>query len=236
MRFKHKLAAPLLIVFILIAACGGNQKEDEVNINDVVMTSAVGTMVAGFFETQTAMVTSTLPSTNTPPPTNTFLPTPTMNVNTATPFPTWTQSYIYYTFTPGVVALTPSVTGTLPTATVNSGALAYGCNNLAFIRDVNYPSGTVVAPGEDFTKTWKVQNTGSCEWRYIYTLSVVGEDKFDSSWDTVGKLIQPNDWYELSVYVTAPKQEGTYSGYWRLTDGGGHAFGATLTLTVVVSK
>ena len=62
MRFKQRIAIPLLLVFILLAACGGNQKEEQININDVVMTSAVGTIVAGYFETQTAMVTPTVPS------------------------------------------------------------------------------------------------------------------------------------------------------------------------------
>jgi hypothetical protein len=101
------------------------------------------------------------------------------------------------------------------------------------VRDVNYPSGTIVAPGEAIVKTWKVQNTGSCDWNGSYTLAVVSDDHFDSSWNKLGRVVKPGDWAELSVFIDAPKADGTYTGSWRLSDGA-NAFGATLTLTIVV--
>lgn len=220
-----------LLLSILIAACGGASSGETITEEDILMTYSVGTMVSGFFATQTAMVTPTPLSTDTPQPTNTFLPTPTQ-FNTQLPIATWTPVPIFFTSTPNL-ALTPSVTGTPPTATVNSGAFAFGCNNLALVRDVTYPSGTTVAPGESFVKTWKVQNTGSCDWLGSYTLVVVSDDYFDSSWNKLGRVVKPGDWAELSVFVDAPKSGGTYSASWRLTDGA-NAFGATLGLTVVV--
>ncbi|MCL4268924.1 MAG: hypothetical protein KJZ72_05240 [Anaerolineales bacterium] len=234
MKLKQRFMIVLLVLSVILVACGGAQPEEQVTEDEAILTLAVGTMVANFFETQTAMVTPTPPSTNTPLPTNTFLPTPTP-YNTLPPPATWTPSFVFYTFTSAPILLTPSVTGTLPTATINSNALANGCNNLAFIRDVNYPSGTEVAPGESFVKTWKVQNTGTCDWVYIYTLALVGEDHFDSSWNTLGKIVKPWDWAELSVFVDAPKADGTYTSYWRLTDGS-NAFGATLSLSIVVKE
>lgn len=226
---KHTISC--LLLAIILTACGGSTGDEVISEQDILMTYSVGTMVSGFFATQTAMVTPTPANTNTPVPTNTFLPTPT-KFNTPPPPATWTTVPIFFTSTPNI-ALTPSVTGTLPTATVNSGALAFGCNNLAIVRDVNYPSGTTVAPGESFVKTWKVQNTGSCDWTGSYTLSIVSDDHFDSSWNKLGRVVNPGDWAELSVFVDAPKSGGTYSAYWRLTDGA-NAFGATLGLTVVV--
>lgn len=232
MRFNRRSLIILFLFAALLTACGGAQPEESITTDDAVLTLAVGTMVAGFFGTQTAMVTPTPQSTNTPLPTNTFLPTPTP-YNTLPPQATWTPTFIFYTFTPAPILLTPSVTGTLPTATINSGSLANGCNNLAFIRDVNYPSGTEVTPGESFVKTWKVQNTGTCDWVYIYTLTTVGEDHFGSSWNKLEKVVKPWEWTEISVIVDAPKADGTYTTYYRLTDGT-NAFGATLALSVVV--
>ncbi|NOH03571.1 MAG: hypothetical protein HND47_17230 [Chloroflexi bacterium] len=234
MKFNPKSLTILFVLIAILSACGGTQPEEQLTTDDAVLTLAVGTMVAGFFGTQTAMVTPTPPNTNTPPPTNTFLPTPTP-YNTLPPPATWTPTFIFYTFTPGNIQVTPSVTGTLPTPTVNPGSLAHGCNNLAFIRDANYPPGTEVAPGESFVKTWKVQNTGTCDWKYTYTLTNVGEDHFGSSWNTLGKIVAPWEWVELSVFVDAPKKEGTYTSYWRFTDGA-NPFGATLGLTVVVKE
>lgn len=233
MRFDRKLLLLFVALALLLSACGGTSEEGTISEEDVILTYSVGTMVSGFFDTQTAIVVQAPTGTNTPLPTNTFLPTPTTNPNSPTPPATWTPVPIYYTFTPNL-ALIPSVTGTPPTATANTGALAFGCNNSAFVRDVNYPSGTTVSAGEEFTKTWKVENTGSCEWQYNYGMAVVNDKDFDSSWNHLGRNVKPGEWGEVSVIVTAPDNNGTYTGSWRMADAGGNAFGATLTLTIVV--
>jgi hypothetical protein len=230
MKFNRKPSILFIVVIFLLSACGGAETETAISEEDVIMTYSVGTIVAGFFATQTAMITPTPVSTNTPIPTNTFFPTPTP-FNTPLPA-TWTPAPVFFTFTPGIL-LNPTVTGTLPTPTVNSSALGFGCNNLAFVRDVNYPNGTNVAPRESFVKTWKIENTGSCDWQVGYTLSIVNDPYFDSSWNKLGRVVQPGQWAEVSVFVDAPANAGTYSAYWRLTDGA-NAFGATLGLTVVV--
>ena len=233
MRFDRRFLYVFVIAVFLLSACGDTADESGITEEDILLTSSVGTMVSAFFGTQTAIVEMMPTDTNTPLPTNTFLPTP-EPYNTQLPVPpTWTPVLIYYTSTPNL-ALTPTVTGTPPTATANTGALAFGCNNSAFVRDVNYPGGTEVSPGEEFVKTWKVENTGSCNWEYNYGMAVVNDQYFDSSWNRLGRNVLPGDWGEVSVIVTAPNHEGTYSGYWRMADAGGNAFGATLGLTIVV--
>ncbi|MBV6392937.1 MAG: hypothetical protein KPEEDBHJ_02166 [Anaerolineales bacterium] len=224
--------AVIYLIASLLSACGGSPPEETLSEEEIVLTFSVGTMVANLFETQTALVTPTPASTNTPLPTNTFLPTPTA-FNTALPLATWTPAPIFYSPTPNL-ALIPTVTGTPPTATSNAGALAFGCNNAVFVRDANYPPGTTVSAGEGFVKTWKVENNGSCEWAYNYTLVVVADEYFDSSWGRLGRNVAVGTWAEVSVIVNAPKHAGTYTGYWRMADAGGNAFGATLALTIVV--
>lgn len=232
MRSKQKYPILFLTVLMILSACGGGIDESG-EADDALLTAAVGTMVSGFFGTQTAMVTPAAPFTETLLPTNT--PYPTLTPGAVVFPPTWTPTFFYITATPGG-SVTPSVTGTLSTATVDPFALGSGCNNLAFIRDVNYPSGTAVTSGETFTKTWKVQNIGTCDWLYGYALTTVGEDHFRSTWSQIGRIVKPWDWTELSVVAEAPKKEGTYTTYYRLTDGGGTAFGTTLSLTIVVTK
>jgi hypothetical protein len=192
------------------------------------MTSVVGTMVGSFFGTQTAMYTPPTPiSTATIAP----LPSSTIIYPTATLGPTLTPTYIYFSATPGTTTVTP--TGTLPTATVNSSALAVGCNNLALIRDVNIPSGTVVEKEQDFRKTWKVQNTGTCAWMYQYSLVSAGGDTLGGEPTKIQKSVAVWDWSELSINLEAPKKPGTYTSYWRLSNGQS-AFGATLTVSIIV--
>jgi hypothetical protein len=226
-----KIKYLLVLVTLLITSCGPSTEEQE---NPVAAgTGAVETLVAGFFATQTAMATPTPLNTNTPLPTNTFLPTPT-TANTAPPLATWTPIVIYYSATPNAAALVPTVTGTPPTATANSGGQASGCNNLAIVRDVNYPSGTTVKAGETITKTWKVQNTGSCNWEINYALVIVQDENFHSTWSRIGKVVAPGSWAEISVVLEVPKHDGTFAGSWRLADAGGNAFGAALSVSIVV--
>ena len=220
----QKISKVLIVILIVLtlAACGGATPAADVN---VPMTSVVNTMVASYFETVTALAP---PLTDTPVSTQTFIPLPTATqFRTPTPLPSAT--FVYYTATLG--SLTP--TGTLITATINPDALAVGCNNLYFIRDVTIPAGTVLKKNQDFTKTWKVQNTGTCNWLYQYILVPLG-DSFGGGSPKIQKLVKPDSWSELSVDVTAPNKPGTYTSYWRLSNGQS-MFGATLALSFVVA-
>jgi hypothetical protein len=130
-----------------------------------------------------------------------------------------------------------TVTGTVYTPTTNPSTLAYGCNNLALIRDVTIPSKTELSPGERFTKTWQVSNSGTCDWLYGYRLVPVSGTSLAS--DSVGiknAPVPPKEWRQFSVSMVAPKDTGTYTQYWQLTDGAGNKFGALLGVTIVVKK
>lgn len=219
----------VLLIAALLVSCGAGSPAPTEEV-ETVMTAVIGTMVASFFETQTALVT---PVTSTPTSTETPF-------STVTQFPSSTpiasSTFVFFTATLGSLTPgTPTVTGTLPTATVNSGALAVGCNNLGFVRDVTIPAGTVIQPDKNFTKTWKVQNTGTCNWMYQYSFMLLSGDAYgEDKVIKIQKLVTVNDWSELSVNLTAPKKAGTYTSYWRLADLNGTMFGATLTVSFVV--
>ncbi len=225
MKFGKKVWIVLAISMIALSACGAETATpDDVNI---ALTEGVGTMVAAFFQTQTAMVTpATSTATSTQTPYSTPSPFPSL-----VPVASATSTIFYWTTTAG----TPIPTGTFYTSTPNAGALAYGCNNLAFIRDVTIPAGTVIQKGQDFTKTWKVQNTGTCNWMYQYALTPVG-DAMGSGPTKIQRLVTPLDWSELSIGLTAPRTPGTYKSYWRLADAEGHMFGATLVVSIQVGE
>ncbi|MBE0670386.1 MAG: hypothetical protein IH588_07345 [Anaerolineales bacterium] len=230
MKLDVKIFFAFLLIAILAVSCGGTEEPAGVDV-DTLVTAGVGTMVASFFETQTAMIT---PATMTPLATATPLPSFTP-YPTGTPLPLLSPTFIFYTATFGVPTSSfPTVTGTLPTATINSGALASGCNNLAFIRDVNLPSGTVVGKNEEIAKTWKVQNIGTCEWKFQYRLTFLSGDDLRASGDYIRKQVAVWDWSEVSVSFTSPSKPGTYTSYFRMVDGDGKMFGATLSVSFVV--
>jgi hypothetical protein len=217
------------VLALILSACGGKAADEPAMTVEEMLTAAVSTLAASIQQTQTALAPT---DTSTPTITSTATVTSTSTPDLG-PAASPSATYIYYTATYGAT-FTPSPTGTLFTPTVNPSSLAYGCNNLLFIRDVNYPSGTVVQPRENFTKIWKVANNGTCEWKYQYSLELLSANYPVSGTYKLGKIVAVNDWAELSMNFDAPKNPGTYTSYWRLTDGAGHMFGSTLAASFVV--
>lgn len=101
------------------------------------------------------------------------------------------------------------------------------CTNKAtFIKDVTVPDDTFFEGGDTFTKTWRLENSGTCTWTTAYDLV------FDSGNAMGGPAavdfttsVAPNNTVDLSVDLEAPSSDGTYRGYWMLRDGDGVKFG-----------
>jgi next-to-BRCA1 protein 1 len=140
------------------------------------------------------------------------------------------------TATPYLLYLSPTPTGTIFTPTTNAGSLAYGCNNMGFIRDEETPDGTVLRPNENFVRRWKVVNNGTCDWLYGFRLVPISGYQFAEDPVSVhgSPIVPPGEWREFAVNGQAPDDPGTYTQYWRLSDGAGHMFGATLSISIVV--
>lgn len=219
-----RLTLVLLLSTLFVSACGSSTAPSA----PVDPNSIGATLAAMHFQTQTAAAARlptfppVSPVVSTPPFTMTGVPTasPTLALlPSATYGPTFT----------------PSVTGTVFTPTIDPTLLASGCNNLAFIIDVNVPPGTQFKPGEEFGKTWKVANTGTCNWLYRYALTPVGGDLLGGATTIINRIVVPDHWAEVSVGLRAPDATGTYTGYWRMADVDGNLFGATLVVKIKVS-
>jgi hypothetical protein len=227
----RKLILPFLLAGILLASCGGQGEASPTPDLNAILTSAIGTVAESMFQTQTALVP---PATETPVPTITPLPT-----DTLAPLPlslsSPTATFLIFNTLAPVSGFSPTPTGTRNTPTANPSTLAYGCNNLRLINDVTVPANTVFKPGDTFTKTWQVENSGTCDWVYQYRLVFVGGNQMEGKPDRLNKVIGPGKWTQLSVILIAPKNPGTYTSSWRFGDQAGNAFGSTLGVTIVVS-
>lgn len=214
----------LLMGFLIISCTGQNPSEPTPDVN-AILTAGVGTFAAAIFQTQTAIVPS---ATATPTTTQ----TPTATVATPIPLLSPTASATQLVFVAPLVTFTAITTGTPPTA--NPTTLASGCNNLALLRDETVPAGTVFKPEEGFTKVWKVANTGTCNWVFLYHLVFVSGDSMGGEPQRLGKIIEPGKWTQLSLNMQAPKNPGKYTGSWRFADQSGTAFGSTLGVSIEV--
>jgi uncharacterized protein YkwD len=100
-----------------------------------------------------------------------------------------------------------------PTATVFVPENAADCTNLAsFVSDVTIPDNSTVNAGASFTKTWRVQNAGTCIWWAGYTLTHYSENAMSAP-DTVPlPVTNPGETADISVDLIAPSVAGTYRG------------------------
>ena len=101
-------------------------------------------------------------------------------------------------------------------------------NRVKFVEDITIPDGTVVAAGKPFTKTWKLQNVGTCTWTESYRFEFIDGNLMDANPSISfpkGTIVRPNETIEISVYMTAPETRGNYQGNWKITTPYGQQFG-----------
>jgi len=113
-----------------------------------------------------------------------------------------------------------------PTNTPLPTAVTY-CDWVMFIRDVTIPDGTQLSTGEVFTKTWRLQNRGTCTWTPDYMLVYTSGDRMGST--TAVRLpgyVAPGQTVDVSVTLTAPDSVGYHVSYWMLRNPSGALFGA----------
>lgn len=130
----------------------------------------------------------------------------------------------------------PPAGGVVPTAS---------CYGLIFRQDVTIPDNTAMVPGQTFTKTWKVRNSGTCAWDSNFKLASTGGDAMGGTAKTLGQSVAPGAEIDISIPMTAPNKTGTVRGNWRMSTAGGTFFGDELyviinlgsgTTTVTVTK
>ena len=101
-------------------------------------------------------------------------------------------------------------------------------NRVKFVEDITIPDGTIVTAGKPFTKTWKLQNVGTCIWNDTYSFDFIDGNQMGANSKIPfpkDSLIYPQDTLEISVYMTAPTERGKYQGNWKITSPYGQQFG-----------
>ena len=108
-------------------------------------------------------------------------------------------------------------------------------NSMTFVADVTIPDGYQAAPGEYFTKTWRVYNNGTCAWTPDYSFVYVTGDQMSGNNIYVPGTVAMGQTADLSVSFIAPSGNGSYKGYWQMRAPTGLNFGETVWVNVNVS-
>jgi hypothetical protein len=205
-QYPKTLVGLLILGSLLLSACGAGDAEPTAT--PTMSVEYIQTMAVAEFASGLTQTALAMP-TNTP----TFTPSPTM---TNTPMPTPTVG------TPGAFGA-----GAVPTTS---------CYGLSFVSDVNIPDNTPMKPGQTFTKTWRVKNTGTCTWDAGFKLNFTGGDPMGGTALLLDKAVSPGAEVELSVAMIAPSTAGTIRGNWRMSTATGTYFGDEIYLIIVVGS
>jgi hypothetical protein len=135
---------------------------------------------------------------------------------------------VQLTNTPALATIT-SAAASPAVASPTSGAPAAtstsDCDNADFVTDVTIPDGTVLDPGESFTKTWRLKNAGTCSWTPSYAVVFSNGDSMSGpATQALTANVNPGQTVDISVNLNAPSTPGTYTSYWKLRNAAGVTF------------
>jgi len=206
MKKKNLLVISLIMTISVLAASCGPRVEPTPTVDpQAIMTEVAQTISAEL--TEVALLTPS--PTATVPPTATPQPLPTQALP---PAPT-----------------SPSGTGILPTLPAASP------DNATWISDVTVPDDTLFAKNSKFTKTWKVENSGTTTWNSNYALIYIdGTPIPENTVISIVNEVKSKVQVELSVVLQAPASDGTYTVWFKMMNDKGQLFGDPLYVKFIV--
>lgn len=107
-------------------------------------------------------------------------------------------------------------------------------NAFSFVADVTIPDGTNVGANTDFTKVWRISNTGSCAWGAGYNLIHSAGTAMTANISVAVPNTAPGATVDLPVAMKAPAGSGAVTGTWRMRAPNGTLFGNPLTVKINV--
>jgi len=217
MLLSRRLSALMILLAFALSACGPSTTPTPTVDVNAIYTQAAATIVVELTQTAQALPTATpVPPTETPAPSPTSQPVETQPVATVIP------------------TIPPVATAAgWPTPTTDAAA-AFGCYNATLLADVSVPYGANFSPGDKFTKTWRVRNTGTCDWNRGFLLVYVSGDTFGASSQSIGVKVLAGEVAEISLPMVAPNLTGTVSSVWQLATDIGKPFGNYLGVTITL--
>jgi hypothetical protein len=94
------------------------------------------------------------------------------------------------------------------------------------MSDVTIADGTSIPVGNEFVKTWRLRNEGTCTWTPEYAIVFEnGEAMGAPASQKIGQSVAPGETVDISITLRAPGSPGEYRGDWKLRNAAGVLFG-----------
>jgi len=198
----------IFLIALFLAGCNSTNSLEETITSEQALTVIAQTVEAG------------LATANAP--TETLMQSPTLE-------PSLTPS----------LSPSPTVenTATLTPQSINPPASNL-CDNAEFVSDVTIPDGTIIEPGEAFTKTWRIQNTGTCTWTSAYAVGFANGENMGatSPISLIVETVASGSIVDISIGMIAPETNGEYTSYWQMQNAAGAGFGAIFYVEIIVRE
>jgi hypothetical protein len=116
-----------------------------------------------------------------------------------------------------------------PTATI-------ACDDSSqFISDVTIPDNTVMDPGQSFTKTWRLRNSGNCDWTTSFeTVFIDGSSMGTPAAVPLAGTVPYNSNVDISINLIAPTANGVYRANYRMRNANDAFFGTLFYVQILV--
>lgn len=194
---------------ILLAGCQAQSNAQLTETAQVTQISGAETLVVSL--SQTPEVTET--------PTATITPTITLRPTTTT---TPTQNIVF--------TLTPT-----PPSTTTGDDNSSDCDRASFVEDVTIPDGTEMTPGQTFTKTWRLENSGTCPWTTDYSVQFLNGIEMGGKTAPLDSVVEPGETVDLSIDFTAPTEPGIHVSEWAIANESGVTFEKSFYVQIEVT-
>lgn len=135
---------------------------------------------------------------------------------------------------PDMVSIASSPSPSVSSASIVSYTIPY---EAAFIEDKTIVDGQIVSGGAEFSKIWRMRNTGTVAWPQGTTVSFVGGHYMTTAihW-AIGGDLSPGQDIDVEVDMKAPEEPGHYHSTWRLKTPEGEIFGSVVWCDIVVAE
>lgn len=198
-------------LLIMLGLAGCNPATPTVVANQVVATVDTNPLRTEVAATVFARVTQDLALT----PSITPMPSP-----TATLQPTSAPTQATNTSATGVI----------------SGTVEAGTGDQAEWVSQSINDKTVFEPGETFTLTWTLKNSGITTWAVNYALRFFGGDPFSSAQEVpLNQEVAPGETVDIILQMKAPAKPGTYTSVWVMSTASRFNFNEPVYLEIVVA-
>ena len=195
---KKSTVVITMVMIFTIALTACKQPEEETSVSQVDILNTAAAETIQAHQTIIAQEAEVTPELEA---TSTETPTPPQNVTD-----------------PHQPGTTPTITAT-PTDQIK-------CDQVDFITET-VPDGSILSPGQVFTKTWTLRNSGTCAWDANYHLIFFSGNAMGApaAKQLTNETVMPGGHVTISLELQAPNTTGIHRGDFKLRNAGGVIFG-----------